>query len=227
MRHITLSCLIFSLVGCSTVNEVVTPSNIKDNSTNTAYHTALADAAVIEAHEVIDLPILNDEKTSVITWTNYTDSYPVGEEVTLAWGDVWVTLDGDVKARCQTFEQNTLNDDIQKLLGLPLKPAERYFITLEVNTADLFRPCANPDISNATRCGLNFPDEATIEHRAWYAGQTATAYHAPMGYPWTRLGYTYNWKEGASEVGVPEFVIKKTATVKVIDKTATQAYCQK
>lgn len=219
MNYLKLSCLVFSLVGSSAV--------FASEADNSVYNQALADASVIEANEIVDLPALTEEKTRVITWTNYDSSYPVGEEVTTAWGEVWVTLDGDVKARCQDFAAESLSDDIQKLLGLPLTSADRYFITLEVNTNDLFRPCANPDVKEATRCDINFPDDATVEHRAWYAGQTATAYHAPKGYPWTRLGYTYNWKEGANEVGVPEFVIKKATTVKVVEKAPTAEYCKK
>ncbi len=47
----------------------------------------------------------------------------------------------------------------------------------------------------------------------------------PPGYPWTRLGYTYDWGNPGSEVGLSEFVIQGGATVQVAQVYSTQAYC--
>jgi hypothetical protein len=48
---------------------------------------------------------------------------------------------------------------------------------------------------------------------------------APDGYPWTRLGYTYDWAPGASGIGASEFVTRKEMPVIVKAKVPTVAYC--
>ena len=139
---------------------------------------------------------------------------------------MWVTLDNDVQQHCQAFSAEQRDLRIQQLLGLPPQksPVERHFVVLTVNTDDVFRPCANPSLAD-DQCSAAFPSDVSEAHKAWYAGQTALAYQTE-GYPWTRLGYTYNWNPGADEVGVNEFVIRKGASVKVESVTPTAEYCR-
>jgi len=160
----------------------------------------------------------------VVTWTKFPDSYKLGEAVALDWGEVWVTTEGDVRAACTGFEPSTLRIRLQQLLGLPLDDAPRFFVTLRVAAADLFRPCADPDLDK-TRCGEDFPADLDPAHYAWYARQTAVAYASPAGFPWTRLGYTYNWRAGADEFGVPELVVRKSAAAQVLAHAPTAEYC--
>lgn len=46
------------------------------------YISAVEDAAFAEAEEIMPLGYL-------CTWHNYPESYPMGETVTLDWGNVW------------------------------------------------------------------------------------------------------------------------------------------
>jgi hypothetical protein len=68
-------------------------------------------------------------------------------------------------------------------------------------------------------------------HVQWLANQMLSSYVIsessliPVGYPWTRLGYTYNWRPGADKYGASEYVIRKGATVKVTDIIPYQRYC--
>ena len=79
-------------------------------------------------------------------------------------------------------------------------------------------------------CALRFPDGVSEAHRAWFTNQEQKSYGAD-GYPWTRLGYTYDWanrrNEGRrqSEVGLSELVIRAGATVRVEDVEKTDVYC--
>ena len=74
---------------------------------------------------------------------------------------------------------------------------------------------------------VDFPENIPQEHAAWYAYQTALSYQGETGYPWTRLGYTYNWKSGENEVGPAEFVVKKGSKAVAISITDTSSYCTK
>jgi hypothetical protein len=192
------------------------------------YRASIEDAAMIEPNEIKAVAAITQAKEKFVTWTSYPDSYKPGSDLTLAWGETWVTQNGAVHEECKTFpkEEGALNVRIQQLLGLPPQAVtQRYFVVLEVQTNDMFRPCANPSLT-ATECSANFEKEASESHRAWYAGQSAVAYQFPKGYPWTRLGYTYDWNTETDEEGVFEFVIKKGTTVNVVSVTPTAEYCQ-
>ena len=207
------------VAGCTTVAPSNTAQTVGD-----AYKQAIADAALIEDSEIVALKSVPQNTSVIVTWTPYVKSYPAGQKVTLEWGEVWVTLDGDVKSHCVNYHRNTLLSDIQRLLGLPLKDEQRSFVTMEVPTSSMFRPCANPDLSENI-CGTEFPKDISKAHKGWYAQQVATSYQFPTGFPWTRLGYTYNWNPGASEVGPSEFVIKGGTEVKVLSVSNTKDYC--
>jgi len=218
----SFSLLAFLISGCSTLQLSL---NIEQEKQ--LYRQAITDATVIESCEIKTLPLINEPRVKVVTWTNFPDSYIEGQEIAVNWGELWVTLDNDVKSRCQQFTQEHLVGDIQKLLGLPLNSTEkRNFVILDVDAKSLFRPCANPSLQ-ADRCTATFPEGVTQDHYKWFAEQTARSYQMQSGFPWTRLGYTYNWKEGESEVGVAEFVVKKGSKVFAISVVETASYCSK
>ncbi|MFT6221588.1 MAG: hypothetical protein ACJA0C_000992 [Candidatus Endobugula sp.] len=190
------------------------------------YEASIADAGVIQPDEVKTVATLTAPNGKFVTWTSYPDSYKPGSDLTLAWGETWVTQNGAVLNQCKAFVKDEVNLRIQQLLGLPPQEVtQRYFAVLDVKVADMFRPCANPSLA-ATECTTNFPDDVSESHKVWYAGQTAAAYQSVKGYPWTRLGYTYDWNPQTDEEGVSEFVIKKGATVNIVSLTPTEEYCQ-
>jgi len=214
--------LVVLLSGCSTLQ--LSPDLKLEKE---LYRQAIRDAAVIEACEIKLLPVITERRIRVVSWTKYPDSYQIGQEMVVDWGELWVTLDNDVKSRCQQFEQQQRISDTQKLLGLPLdNEAKRSFVILELDSDVLFRPCANPSIKE-NHCSQQFPETVSKVHFEWYAKQTAQSYQPYPGFPWTRLGYTYNWKEGEDEVGVAEFVVKKGSKVLPISIVDTDLYCSK
>lgn len=209
---------------CATVMS----ASADDKALKKQYKKSIKDAAVIQPNEVKPVAPITASSAQFVTWTSYPDSYKPGTDLTLGWGETWVTQNGAVQGECKTFpkEPEALNTHIQQLLGLPPKAGEkRYFAVLEVQTKDMFRPCANPSLT-ATECTANFGKDVSESHKAWYASQSAVAYQLPQGYPWTRLGYTYDWNPETDEEGVFEFVISKGTTVKVVSITPTEEYCQ-
>lgn len=50
--------------------------------------------------------------------------------------------------------------------------------------------------------------------------------YGPNGYPWTRLGYTYDWGNPRREIELSEFVIREPAMVQIRAVTATDDYCR-
>jgi len=112
---------------------------------------------------------------------------------------------------------------LEQLLGLPPDDGKQWFVELWVWPADLFRPAPDPEITDQG-AGLDFPDSASPEYRAWFDDLRSKSY-GENGYPWTRLGYTYDWGSPDDHVGLSEFVINKGAPIEVRSVTPTVVYC--
>ncbi len=216
---------------------VIAPSFVPKLSLNQMYENAIENAMVPKESEVYDglTPIVENnsnliwqgepgnESVLMVTWTQYAGSYPVGENVTTSWGDTWVTAAPQI----QVFFKNHVNPDsnvtlrADQLLGLPPNSTDTYFVELWVNPQSLFRPTPNNEI-NDTEATLTFPSSATAAYKEWFNNIIYSYY--PMKYPWTRLGYTYDWGNSKSHIGSSEFVIEQNSTVTVKSVTPTTEY---
>ena len=115
---------------------------------------------------------------------------------------------------------------IEQLLGLPPGNGKTLFVEMEVPSDSLFRPCADPSTA-ATRCRAAAPT-AGSEHAAWFLDLMAQSYTASEAdpYPWTRLGYTYDWAPGAPDrVGLSELVVRAGTEATVLSVVDNETYC--
>ena len=145
--------------------------------------------------------------------------------------DTWVSVVPELKNFFSAVAPTPLR--IAQLLGLPPEAAVagnpkeyKYILELWVAPTDLFRPCPDTEISD-TVCELDFPTDAFrtedltnmvrvttgpdygkfMTYRDWFNYQKN--YDYTMGsnpYPWTRLGYTYDWGSN-DHFGLSEFVL--------------------
>lgn len=185
------------------------------------YHNAIDDASVAQADELMPLKAIDTEADSVLvcTWNKYPDSYITGSDITISYGDVWVFTQDEVYNWGQT---NGMADNMtlrmEQLIGLPPQKGYTHFSVLSVNPDDLFRPSRDSEI-NDTKAELEFPADVTAEHKSWFESNAEYSYN-PHRYPWTGLGYTYDWADNGTEYGLSEFILKNGAKAKV-EKTYT------
>ncbi len=96
-----------------------------------------------------------------------------------------------------------------------------------VSPDDLFRPCPDPEVIDGT-CDLKFPSSSYItiadEHIQWIEKLRGDSY-GENGYPWTQLGYTYDWGNPKDHVGLSEFVIKAQSNVTIKGVSNVYEYC--
>ncbi|MCX5746445.1 MAG: hypothetical protein NT062_28545 [Proteobacteria bacterium] len=166
-----------------------------------------------------------DGKVLVVTWTGWPGYDGAVGSAMPSGREVWVTAVPDVQTFCKTVDPDGLVARLEQRLGLRPNNGKTRFVELWVAPGDLFRPCPDAEITDA-QCELDFdalPVPATDAHRRWFEKLQAGSYGEP-GYPWTRLGYTYDWG-GAREVGPSEFVVRAGATVDVAKVMLTSAYC--
>jgi hypothetical protein len=201
------------------------------------YQNAIEDAMIANPSEVsISLtPIVEsngnlswqgeagNKSVLVVTFTKYASSYPVGENVNTSWGETWVTVAPEIQ---NFFQNHAASENVtlraMQLLGLPPNNANAYFVEIWVSPQSLFRPTPDNEI-NDTTAGLSFPSSVTADYKAWFNSNIIYSYY-PEKFPWTRLGYTYDWGSSTSHVGVSEFVLKQNSTVTVKSVTPTEQY---
>jgi hypothetical protein len=203
------------------------------------YKNAIYDAAVYKFSNVRPLKKLEfDPKTHtarVVTLTGF--AYTPGK--TKVGVDVWVTAVPEVQNACRSFTGD-IALRLRQLLGFP--PAHKFtnFVVITVKRKDIFRPAANPDPTTTSpcdkpmesNCGEAFPQRVSKKHVKWLANQMLSSYiisesdQARDGYPWTRLGYTYDWRPGSNKYGASEFVIRKGSKVKVEEIVPYETYCR-
>jgi hypothetical protein len=214
-----------------------------DPSLQARYEAAVADAAVAEWSEVstsltaivpqtVGLTWDNDATTSrvlLVTWTAWTgyDSL-VGTTTTLT-RDMWMTVVPQIKEfrAASSLEGSSLTLRLEQLMGLPPGNGKTRFVEAWADPNDLFRPSADPEITDheATPEAPRSTRYVTISpaHAAWMNALIASSYGA-NGYPWTRLGYTFDWGSDATKVGLSEFVIPAGAVIKIHSVTLNDDY---
>lgn len=220
-------------------------------SLDAIYNAAVANAAVFRAEHLVDdlWPVPADGAMGSFLSCNCPGgggggcssqcSFTPGSQV--APTDIWVSPAAQVQQFCQSLPQDLTAAQvvlkIQQLQGLPpqVNPDPCTWQILQVNVQGLqvpdqfFRPCPNPDPTTTGPCPSDFENpvpEATVDFQAWMAGQAFSAWQIPNGYPWTHLGYTYNWDPDAPNiVGSSEYVIRQGTTVQVTGLVPAVPYC--
>jgi hypothetical protein len=206
------------------------------------YQSAVVDAATAEPSEISKNLVAivpsnphliwknkgdaENARILVVTWTNYNGyDDKIGQSIPLS-REVWVTTAPQVKNFCKTLKTSrTLR--LEQLLGLPPQAGKTKFVEMWVKPADLFRPSADPEISDSEaetefRTANRFV-KVSDDYIKWYNDLKNQSYGA-NGYPWTRLGYTYDWAKQRRHVGLSEFVIIPGATVEINSISSTTEY---
>ncbi len=240
MRWLAATAALLSLTACGDDDNEQPPPQQPSALTCDAqtYSDAVRDAAEPTADDIYTglvaiTPsnpklIWNADKSAVrmVVWTTYT-GYKMGD--TTLTRDVFVTSAPQVQELCKTVAADQIVPRVNEYLGLP-PPTDsdnaRYFVELWVKPGDMFRPCPDSEIDDTT-CGLTFPATATAQHIAWINGWYSSSYGfwQKTQYPWTGLGYTYDWCNATTHVGASEFVIRSGSTVTVTGLIDRPTYC--
>jgi len=232
MRKVIYLLLLIILSGCST------------QSIHDIYHEAIIGAMTPDSSKIYqnltDINLTNknliwkeidgEKYLLCVTWKekiskyeNYVDStyYNSGKS------DIWVTISPELLNKLQVENFNDRDLRIKQLLGLPPTSNYNYFVEFWVKPDDLFRPCADSEI-NDSECELCFPGNTDSTHIFWINDYRIESYYQCElydKYPWTQLGYTYDWNpKNKSNIGLSEFVIKQNSKVKINNICTTDEY---
>lgn len=150
------------------------------------------------------------------------------------------------RSKCARMDTSELDLRLKQLIGLPPDADYGYLTRVWVRPVDLMRPCTQVDpmipicpqlVANTMQAGVDRSgflfDQAMYSWRVPRRGAASISCAQDFrnetagncyGYPWTRLGYTYDWRPGAKDDrGVTEFVIVPGARV-VLESVGTQRH---
>ncbi len=239
------------LAACAATQKTPTP---RTEEISNIYRAAVRDAMNPEPSEIYEGLVQTDNPTLcdtlingqrhilVVTWTDerarayYPDSgpYRTPEDSKSRQIRIWVTVAPEVRNRCVAYFRQQADPvmRLRQLLGLQPTSAKTIFVAFWVKPADLFRPCPDNETDDA-RCELTLPDATEPGYRKWFNELRAKSYidcanpaFGNAGYPWTQLGYTYDWHpENETHIGVSEFIIWPGREVFVKRKYGTEDYC--
>jgi len=202
-----------------------------------AYERAVYDSSVYQRWNLRRLrPLTPDADGMVLVSTLTSTNGEAGKPITAGSGGIWVTSVPEVQTICRGF-RGDVDMQLRMLLGLPPDADTPRFIVMRAKATDLFRPAVSPDISTLypcavaaggeppAECGNVFPADTTPAHYQWMATSAFSLHAVPNGYPWTHLGYTYNWKPGADRYGASEYLIREGATALITQVVSPTEYC--
>ncbi len=218
------------------VYDLLHAARLDQNDIQHAYDCAVKDASKAEISEISNSlhPINSKEDLVVAHWARLptedgSDALQAGNHFRPNW-DIWVTLVPDFQKFCTSLpseikDTGKLTLRLEQLLGLPPNNGKVRIVHMRVHPADLFRPCPDPEVTD-THCGLKYPDGVTPEHRVWLNKIRSNTYSPPKAYPFTALGYTYDWGNSETNVGLSEYLIKQDSEVTVESVATTEEYCR-
>lgn len=207
--------------GNEEVSKVVSKS---ESSPEELFEEAVKDAVFAEESEIEPLVTLTkedehvtwDEEGRVLlcTWHNYPDSYPEGEDVTIEWGPVWTFTDKELETYTEELKKaEDPEDRLRQIIAFTPDSEHSTITAFWVDPADVRRPAYQSDPTNADMT-TSFGDNVDEEFKEWFDDNTLSSYFYGS-YPWTRLGYTYDWADNGTEYGLTEFIVNSGAEVEV------------
>ncbi|WP_375496617.1 hypothetical protein [uncultured Nostoc sp.] len=192
----------------------------------------------------------NEQKILMVSWIDLTDKYNKHWEEHLKKHELdkidhttWLTVPDQVKDFCNKCKginmdisgKMMLSLRLQQYLGLllTLKDKKTHFVEILVKAKDIERPCTNSDISTSscTNFDFNSLDKTSFLYTQFNKTHYLNKEKPKKLYPFTGLGYTYDWGNPKTHVGATEFIIKgnkeKPVEVEVVSIKSTEEYCQK
>lgn len=191
------------------------------------------------AHNLVQLK----PSDTLVTWTNSgsIDCFQKPQLCKLTW----ITVQPHLQQFCRDFVKANGTDQLdlrlKQRLGLPPDAAYDTFVEFTVEPADfskIFRPCGTWDPTTSICPAVPGPDVwkanpgITPQALDWLVKNHYSSYATGQPYPWTALGYTFDWAPAGDSgdqfvrEGESEFVVPANTAVHFVASVSTADYCK-
>lgn len=216
----------------------------KDSLNAANYDAAIKAAANLTSDDIeplisigpnADYAAMSGDNTQVIlvAWHNDPDKFKEGEMVTLKNEVLWAYTDKEfLKWYNENFDKvKNWNLRLKQLLGKSPNFPATHFTVFWAEVKDLYRPANIPDVASSMM-SADFSDsfesddaEKAKWFKNWFDETRAKAYSGEGAFPWTRLGYTYDWgRTDGGKYGLSEFIVRDGAQIDVKFTRGTKAF---
>ena len=202
------------------------------------YEAAVRDAAFADEDEIMPLVELTresdlvtwdaaGERVLLFSWHGTPDAYREGDSIAASEAEIWAFTDREM---IRWYRENkagvkdwTLR--LEQLIGLPVGSGCTHVSAFLVRPEDVVRPAYVTDITaQMLRRSQSAEDTAFARwHKTWFDANTLFSYYE-SAYPWTRLGYTYDWADNGREYGLSEFLILPGSALEITFTKSTQDF---
>lgn len=243
--HAVVAAIALTVAGSVVAEEAIlwpAPAEVRADQID-AYNAAVRDAAIKRPGFAKTLRPIDDTRTNVrvvaLRWVGASDIVDAKGRLKAS---LFVALPKELAAACEGAADPVLA--MQQILGLPPRTGEYVLVEFTIPIRKAFRPCASgPDVAART-CSFMLPDDpaaiaraavdpAFAETQAFVFRQMWTSYtrNVPTkeayGYPFTAMGWTYDWNpEAEDKYGVSEYIARQGAPTTRLKKIAPQTFCR-
>lgn len=215
--------LLLAIACIGTTTAICLWPDSEEKSLQQLYEEAVMDAVTIEPGEVkplvtitpkSDMVTWKDGKVLLMTLNHHPERYIEGEIITLP-DEVWTVADKELSSWINSHKKDVKDWTLRLKQLVGVKPEDSYthMTAMWVSPKDVRRPAYNTDITEDSM-PTTLPKDTPEEYKEWFHGNIIWSYF-DSSYPWTRLGYTYDWAEDSDEYGLTEFWIRPNAQVEI------------
>ncbi len=219
-KILALFCfLLLWLTACSTKE---LPKNLAgsetENSLETLWNNAIQDTAISNDNEIMPLVTLtkddknvqwDKQKKAVLLGTFHKYSFQDNVNKSFpAWKKpIWAVSVPELKNWYEKNKSSVENWQLRlaQVLGLPTDCGYEYFTLFWVKPENVIRPAYITDVTAQMKNGIQHVQEP--EYKEWFE-QNYMYSNVTRHFPWTRLGYSYDWGNPENEYGLTEFLIQ-------------------
>jgi len=179
------------------------------------YINAIEDAKISEEDEIFPLYELHSGENILLSWNSFPAEFTVGSTYTAGNKlQLWCISFDELKVWYQDNKEGVTDWDMRfkQLIGLPEDYNYTHFTAFGVMPSDVIRPAYQPDPQKQITPAM-LDGSSLGEYEEWFRQNEHWSYREAE-WPWTRLGYTYDWAEG-HEKGLCEFIILPGAEINV------------
>lgn len=187
------------------------------------YSMATMDAVIAEPDEIFPLVCLTPEdkqtrwqdgKVLLATINKKPQLYIEGERLSLP-GEVWTVSAVEMEDWVDSNKEGITDWQLrlQQLVGVPLTSGYTHITAMWVYPEDVIRPAYSTDFTSDAMT-TTLQENVQEDYRNWFEENVMWSYFDSQ-YPWTRLGYTYDWAENSGEYGLTEFLVREGAKVTI------------
>lgn len=228
--NLLLLCFVSLLNSCLYASEY-------EQMVTSQYQQAIDDAMIASSDKIFPLVEVT-EKSLMMTWNKTKDKVLMisllddvsdyrdkSNFIVKDNGSLWLFAGKEYSCwfahRKEEFDSCDIRQ--QQLFGLPNDYEAKYYVAFWVKPEDLVRPAYEPDVTK--QLTVESLDGSRLgESGMWFIGSMLSM-HKEKNFPWTRLGYTYDWSsKSINHKGLCEFIAKKDADLEIVWIKTSEEY---